>query len=293
MLLAIDVGNTNIVVGLFRGARLEGNWRLATDAARTADEYAVLLEGLLGHTGNTFDQVSGVSISSVVPTLTATFRELGERYLDLPALVVSAKIETGVKIVIDNPLEMGADRIVNALAALRMHRVPAIVIDFGTATTFDAVSERGELLGSAIAPGLLTAMEGLYHRAARLFSVELVAPRAAIGRDTGGALQSGAIFGYAGLVEGLVARFRRELGGDPRVIATGGLAPVVVGATDVVDVTDPYLTLHGLRLIHELNNGPTVTRGRRDGAARRQRDVRPVAQPALEQSESPPRPASG
>ena len=268
MLLAIDVGNTNIVVGLFRGEQLEGNWRLATDAERTTDEYAVLLRGLLAHSGNSFDQISGVSISSVVPTLTATFRELGERYLDLPSLVVSAQIETGLKIMIDNPSEMGADRIVNALAALRMHRVPAIVIDFGTATTFDAVSAAGELLGSVIAPGLVTAMEGLYRRAARLFSVELVAPPAAIGRNTVSAVQSGAIFGYVGLVEGLVARLGREMGGQPFVIATGGLAPCVVSQTNVVDVTDPHLTLHGLRLIHELNVDGAAA-GRADASSAR------------------------
>jgi type III pantothenate kinase len=272
MLLAIDVGNTNIVVGLFRGEQLKGNWRLATDAARTADEYAVLLDGLLRHGGNSFDQVSGVAISSVVPTLTATFQELSERYLDLPSLVVTADIETGINIAIENPVELGADRIVNALAAGRMHRLPAIVIDFGTATTFDAISQRGELLGSAIAPGLQTAMEGLYQRAARLFSVELVAPRSSIGRTTVTALQSGGVYGYVALVEGLVARIRREMSGDPLVIATGGLADCVVRETDVVDVTDPDLTLHGLRLIHELNQDPAIVR--RGDAGRALRRVR-------------------
>jgi type III pantothenate kinase len=253
MLLAVDVGNTNIVVGLFRGERLEHSWRMATDPRKMADEYAIVLGSMLEHAGHGFRDVTGISISSVVPALPATFRDLGERYFDLAPLVVSADIATGVKIAIDNPREMGADRIVNALAVLRMHRVPAIVIDFGTATTFDAISSNGELLGSAIAPGLVTAMEGLYQRAARLFSVELVPPSSAIGRNTVHAVQSGGVFGYVALVDGMVARIRKEMEPDPLVIATGGLAPILVGETTVVDVTDPHLTLHGLRLIHELN----------------------------------------
>jgi type III pantothenate kinase len=253
MLLAIDVGNTNIVVGLFDGPRLERAWRLATDADRMADEYAVLLRAFLEQAGYGFDQVEAVAVSSVVPALTLTFEELSRRYFGLTALIVSADIETGIKIAIENPHEMGADRIVNALAAQRMHRVPAIVVDFGTSTNFDAISAHGELLGSALAPGFETATEGLYRRAARLFSVELVAPGSAIGRNTTTALQSGVVFGYVGLVEGLVERLRREIDGDPLVIATGGLSPAIVGATKVVDVTDPDLTLHGLRLIYELN----------------------------------------
>jgi type III pantothenate kinase len=265
MLLAMDVGNTNIVVGLFRGERLDRSWRLMTDAARTADEYAAQLQTLLEHSGYAFSDVGGVSISSVVPTLTTTLCDVSERYFDRPPLVVSSTITTGVVIAIDNPREMGADRIVNALAALRMHRVPAIIIDFGTATTFDAISAEGELLGSAIAPGLMTAMNALYQKAARLFSVELKAPPAAIGRNTVTAVQSGAIYGYAGLVDRMVERFRAEMGGSPMVIATGGLAPVVVGATTVVDLTDPHLTLHGLRLIYELNS---VTLAQSDGRRR-------------------------
>jgi type III pantothenate kinase len=258
MLLAVDVGNTNVVVGLFDGERLDHSWRLETDAARTADEYAALLQTLLEHAGHGFNQISGVAISSGVPPLTTTFGDLSRRYFGLSPLVVSADIETGIRIAIDNPREMGADRIVNALAALRIHGVPAIVIDFGTATTFDPVSANGELLGTAIAPGLQTSMEGLYRRAAKLFSVELVPPGTAIGRNTVAALQSGAIYGYVGLVEGLVARIKREMGGQPLVIATGGLAPLIVNSTDVVDVTDLDLTLHGLRLIHELNVLPSV-----------------------------------
>lgn len=259
MLLAIDIGNTNIVLGLFRADQLTRSWRLATDPARMADEYAALLRTLLEHAGCRMDEIRGVAVSSVVPELTATFRELSVRYFAQPPLVVSADIETGVTIAIRNPREMGADRIVNALAAQRIHRVPAIIIDFGTATTFDAVSADGKLLGSAIAPGLLTSMEGLYRRAAKLFSVEMVAPETAIGRDTVSAVQSGAIFGYVGLVEGLVDRIRREMSAEPLVIATGGLAPAVVGSTRVIDVMDPDLTLHGLRLIHELNLMPAHT----------------------------------
>jgi type III pantothenate kinase len=268
MLLAVDIGNSNIVVGLFDGQRLVRSWRLASEATRMADEYAALLEVWLGQAGKQLGDLQAVAISSVVPPLTATFQDLCQRYFRLSPLVVTVDLDCGIKIAIDNPREMGADRIVNALAASRMHRVPAIIIDFGTATTFDAVSAKGELLGSAIAPGFLTAMEGLYQRAARLFSVELTAPPTAIGRGTVAALQSGAVYGYAGLVEGLVARIRREMEGDPLVIATGGLAPAVVAATEIVDVTDPDLTMHGLRLIYELNAPRAGTRGPGDATRR-------------------------
>jgi len=259
MLLAVDVGNSNIVVGAFDGETLLPSWRLTTDRRRTTDEYAVLLRGLLEHHDVCPSDIRGVSLASTVPALTQTFCQLAERYFEVRPVVAHAGLQTGIVVATDNPLEVGPDRIVNALAAMRRHRVPAIVIDIGTATTFDAVTAKGELLGCAIAPGIESAMEGLVARAARLFSVELKAPSAAIGRNTVASIQSGAVFGYVGLVEGLVERIRREMDGDPLVIATGGLAPIVVPQTKVVDVTDPDLTLHGLRFLYEaVHQHPSV-----------------------------------
>lgn len=261
MLLAVDVGNSNIVVGAFDGETLLPSWRLTTDRRRTTDEYAVLLRGLLEHHDVRPSDIRGVSLSSTVPVLTETFCQLAERYFRVKPVVAHASLPTGIVVATDNPLEVGPDRIVNALAAMRRHRVPAIVIDLGTATTFDAVTAKGELLGCAIAPGIESATEGLIARAARLFSVELKAPAAAIGRNTVASIQSGSVFGYVGLVEGLVARIRREMDGDPLVIATGGLAPIVVPETNVVDLTDPDLTLHGLRYLYEVVAQPTSVVG--------------------------------
>lgn len=253
MLLVVDVGNSNVVVGVFDGDRLLTSWRLATDRRRTADEYAASLRTLLDHHGIDMDRIKGFSLSSTVPPLTATFRRLSENYFDLPPVIAGHQVNTGVEIAITNPAEMGPDRIVNSLAAMKRHRLPAIVVDLGTATTFDAVSADGKLLGCSIAPGIESALDGLVARAARLFSVELKAPRTAIGRNTVTALRSGLVLGYVGLVEGLVARIRREMEGEPIVIATGGLAAVIAPETDILDVVDPDLTLHGLRFLHELN----------------------------------------
>jgi type III pantothenate kinase len=253
VLLAVDIGNTNIVAGVFDGDRLVMSWRLATDRRRTTDEYAAALRTLLDHRGLDLSHIKGFSLSSTVPPLTATFRRLSENYFDLPPVISSYQANTGIEIAITNPAEMGPDRIVNALAAMKRHRLPAIVVDMGTATTFDAVSEDGKLLGCAIAPGIESALEGLVTRAARLFTVELKAPRSAIGRNTVTALRSGLVLGYVGLVEGLVARIRSEMQGEPMVIATGGLASVVVPETDIIDAVDPDLTLHGLRFLYELN----------------------------------------
>ncbi len=257
MLLAVDVGNSNVKVGVFNGEELVARWRVETDRQRMPDEYAVLLRSLLDLQGICMADITGFSLSSTVPLLTRAFRELSERYFSLSPVVASADVKTGVVLAVENPREVGPDRIILALAAMRRHRVPAIVLDLGTATTCDAISARGELLGCAIAPGLSTALEGLVARAARLFSVELRAPGRAIGRNTVASVQSGSVFGYVGLVEGLVKRFKTEMGGDPMVIATGGLAPIVVQETDIVDVADPDLTLHGLRYLYELNAEPT------------------------------------
>lgn len=273
MLLTVDIGNTNIVLGVFQGKALVASWRLATEAERTADEYAALGQSLLQHQGLRLSDLSGTCISSVVPSLTDTFRELAERYLSKPIVVVSAGIQTGITVATDNPREVGADRIANAVAVAELHRVPAIVVDFGTATTFDAISGKRELLGTAIAPGFLTSVESLYRMAAQLHQVELRAPRSAIGRNTTASLQAGIVLGYVGLVEGLVHRIRAEMGGSPLVIATGGLAEVVVHQTRVIEVHDPDLTLHGLRLIYDLNAPKEGQTHRAEPVVRRRRKV--------------------
>jgi type III pantothenate kinase len=197
--------------------------------------------------------VSGVALASVVPPLTGIFVEMCQRYLGHDPLAVTADIETGVRVLIDYPAQAGADRILNALAAHRLYGSPAIVVDFGTATTFDAVSAEGDYVGGAIAPGLGIAAEALFSRTAKLPRIQLAAPPAAIGRNTVHAMQSGLILGYVGLIEGLVARIRAELGGRAKVIATGGLAPLLAQETEVIELVDPMLTLEGLRLIYELN----------------------------------------
>jgi len=253
MLLAIDIGNTAIDFGVFDKEEIRATWESATDIRKTADEYAVLLMNLFPRVGLTFTDIHHVIVGSVVPPLERTFEELSERYLGISPLVVSAGVKTGVRICTDNPREVGADRVANAVAAHRLYGGPVIVIDFGTATTLDAVSEDGDYLGGAIAPGIGIATEALFERASKLPRIELVAPPHAIGKNTVTAMQSGVIFGYVGLIESLVRRIRRELGGKARVIATGGLANVIAKETKIVEVVDPHITLVGLRLIHEMN----------------------------------------
>jgi type III pantothenate kinase len=255
VLLAVDIGNTNVKLGTFVGAELTATWRLETDAVRMPDEYAVLLDWLLQRRGFTFADLHGISMSSTVPAMVPIFKELATNYLprDTPFLEVKASANTGVTIAIDNPHEMGPDRIVDALATIKLYKVPAIIVDFGTATTFDAIDADGRLLGMALAPGLRTAMDGLFQRAARLSRVELEPPREVIGRNTVAALRSGWVYGYVGLVEGLVNRMKAQLGPETLVIATGGLADYVLSETSVVDVHDPTLTLKGLRLYFERN----------------------------------------
>lgn len=255
MLLVIDIGNSNVTVGMFRGQDLAASWRLRTEVHRTADEYAVLMKSLLAGDGLSPSDIMDCVLASVVPPLTSTLQDAVSRHMGIQPLVVEAGIKTGVRICTDNPREVGADRIVNTLAAYRLYGGPAIVIDFGTATTFDVVSEEGDYLGGAIAPGLELAVEALFQHAAKLPMVELVRPNHAIGKNTVASMQSGLIFGYVGLVEGIIRRIKRELGGKARVIATGGLAEIIARETPLVELSDPQLTLVGLRLIHELNRG--------------------------------------
>ncbi len=253
MLLAIDIGNTNVTLGVYEGERLAAHWRIATVHERMPDEYGLILLGLFEHSSLHISQITGVAIASVVPALTSTFRELCRDYLQHDPLVIDAGVKTGVRVRVDNPREVGADRVVNCAAVHHKYGGPACVVDFGTATTFDAVSREGDYLGGAIAPGIGIAAEALFAHGARLYRVDIVAPPRVIGTSTMTALQSGIFFGYVGLVEGLVSRFRRELGDDMRVIATGGLAEAVARETQVVQHIDPWLTLDGLRVIWGMN----------------------------------------
>ena len=253
MLLTIDVGNTDTTLGVFDGDKLRASWHLATVIHRMADEYAALLLDLLRHQGLDTTDINKVAMCSVVPPLTTTFEALFQRYFDISPLVVEAGTKTGVRILMDNPREVGADRIVNAAAAHHLYSGPVIVVDLGTATTFDTVSKDGEYLGGAIAPGIATAAETMFQRAALLPRIELVRPKQAIGTNTIAAMQSGTVFGYVGLVEGMVARIQKELGQKTKVVATGGYAELIAGETNVIDVVNPNLTLIGLRLIYFMN----------------------------------------
>ena len=256
MLLCLDIGNTNIVLGLYEGERLISHWRIATEHHRMPDEYAMLILDLFAHRGHRPPEVTGIAMASVVPPLTGVFAELSRSYFDLDPLVVDAGVRTGVRIRTDNPREVGADRVVNAAAAHRLYGGPACIVDFGTATTFDAVSAEGDYLGGAIAPGITIAAEALFAHTAKLPRIDLIRPPRAIGSNTVHSMQSGLLFGYVGLVEGLVARFRAELGPTMKVIATGGLAELVARETRVIDILAPWLTLDGLRLIWEMNKSP-------------------------------------
>ena len=253
MLLAIDVGNTETVVGVFRDEELAWRWRMATVPDRTADELALLFGGFLQQHELSFDRnVTGVVLSSVVPSATQALREMVRRYFRFQPVVVEPGVKTGVPVLTDNPKEVGADRIVNALAAFTAYGGPCVVVDFGTATTFDCVSDSGEYVGGVIAPGLQVAARALFEHTARLPLVELVAPPAAIGKNTVESVQSGLIYGYAALIDGMVERISKELG-HPTVVATGGLASVVIGECRTIDHHEPWLTLEGLRLVFEKN----------------------------------------
>ena len=253
MLLAIDIGNTDTTLGVFEDGKLHATWHMATVIHRMADEYATLLLNLLHHQGLDKPDIKGVALCSVVPPLIATFEELFQRYFHISPLVVGAGVKTGVRIRMDNPREVGADRIVNAAAAHHLYGGPIIITDMGTAITFDVVSKEGDYLGGAIAPGIATAVEALFARTAMLPQVELVHPKQVIGTSTIAAMQSGFIFGYVGLVEGLVARIQQELGEKARVVATGGYAELIAKETQVIDVVNLDLTLIGLRLIYLMN----------------------------------------
>ena len=253
MLLAIDIGNTKIALGVFENKKLRTTLHIATGVHRLADEYAVLLFNLLSHHGIELKEIKEACICSVVPPLLPVIEELCQRYFRISPLVVEVGVKTGVRIRLDNPREVGADRVVNAAAAYQLYGGPTIVIDFGTATTFDVISKEGDYLGGAIAPGMEISAEALFLRTAKLPRVELTPPKQAISKNTIAAMQSGIIFGYKGLVEGLVAQLSKEIEGEPRIIATGSYAELIAQQTKVIEIVNPHLTLIGLRLIYELN----------------------------------------
>lgn len=253
MLLTVDVGNTSTKFGVFDGDNLRATWHMATRIHQMPDEYAAILLDLLRHQDMDKSSIKDVSMCSVVPPLIGTFNEVFGRYFHISPLAVEAGVRTGVRIRMDNPREVGADRIVNAAAAHQLYGGPVIIADLGTATTFDTVSKEGDYVGGAIAPGINTAAEALVTRTAQLHRVELVAPKHAIGTNTIAAMQSGIIFGYVGLVEGLVARIQEELMEKARVVATGGYAELIARQTRVIEVVNPDITLVGLRLIYHMN----------------------------------------
>src|SRR5215471_4693565 len=259
MLLTIDIGNTNTVLGVFDGETIIEHWRIATVPDRTADEIAVVLHGLLAQSGGLKESdLHGISLCSTVPSVMHEMREMVRRYYpDVPSVIVQPGVKTGVPIRMDNPKEVGSDRIMNSLAALSLYGGSAIVVDFGTSTNFDAVSAKGEFVGGALAPGIEISVDALSRRAAQLLKVELTRPPRVIGKNTVEALQSGIVYGFAGQVEGIARRMVAELApGDPdsvTVIATGGLAPLVLGEISVIDAHEPWLTLIGLRLVFERN----------------------------------------
>ena len=259
VLLTIDIGNTNTVLGVFDGDRVIDHWRIATVPDRTADELAVVLHGLLGRSAALAErEIHGISLCSTVPSVLHEMREMCQRYYgDLGTVIVEPGIRTGVPVRTDNPKEVGSDRIMNSLAAVHLYGGPAIVVDFGTSTNFDAVSARGEFVGGALAPGIEISVDALSRRAAQLLKVELIRPPRVVGKNTVESLQSGIVYGFAAQVEGIATRMARELSpedpGAVTTIATGGLAPLVLGEVSVIDYYEPWLTLIGLRLVYEKN----------------------------------------
>lgn len=252
-LLAVDIGNTNIVLGVFVGNRLRGSWRVSTSLSKTSDEYGILLLDLFGQKAEHPVRPGGVILSSVVPPLTPIFVEMVRRYFHTEPLLVDGGMDTGLVNRYEPPRDVGADRIVNAVAAYERFGGPVIIVDFGTATTFCAVSRKGEYLGGAITPGITISAEALFQRASKLPKVELIKPGSVVGKDTVSSLQAGMVYGYAGMVDAMVTRMKAELGGSPRVVATGGQARLILSEARTIKEVRPFLTLEGLYLLYERN----------------------------------------
>lgn len=253
MLLVMDIGNTNIVLGMYEGEDLRFHWRVATDRKKTEDEYGMLILSLFMSVGLDFKHVQGVIVSSVVPPLNFTVERMCLKYFQKKPLVIGPGIKTGLNIKYEYPREVGSDRIVNAVAAIHFYGTPLIIVDFGTATTFCYVDEKAQYMGGSIAPGIAISTEALYSRAAKLPRIEIAKPSNVVGRNTIAAMQSGIFYGFVGQVEGIVGRMKAESKSVPKVVATGGLAPLIANETSSIDIVDPNLTLKGLRLIYERN----------------------------------------
>jgi type III pantothenate kinase len=253
MIFVVDVGNTNIVLGVYQGKDLMHHWRLSTNRSATADEYGIMIHNLFQIAGIRVEDIEGVIISTVVPPLMYTLERVSTKYLKKTPLIVGPGLKTGLNIRIENPREMGADRIVNAIAGIELYGSPLIIVDFGTATTFDYIDEAGHLLGCAIAPGIGISMEALYQHAAKLPRIDLVRPKTTVGRNTITSMQAGSVFGFAGQADGIVDRMREEFASTPTVVATGGLAELIYTESKTIQIVNPLLTLQGLQIIYERN----------------------------------------
>ena len=257
MLLAFDVGNTNIVLGVFKDGELIQNWRLETDPRKSADEYGMVINQLFKYEGLDVKDVEDIIIATVVPSVLYTLQHLSVKYFNKRAIVVGPGVKTGLIVKYDNPKQVGADRIVNAVAAIEEYDGPLIIVDFGTATTYCYINEHKQYMGGAIAPGIGISTEALYSRAAKLPRIEIVKPEAIVGKSTVAAMQAGILYGYVGQVDGIVSRMKAESSAEPKVIATGGLSALIASESNVIDVVDPFLTLKGLKLIYHRNKEQT------------------------------------